>query len=214
MIKITNLNKQFGSVKALDNINLDFSKNRVYGIIGHNGAGKTTLFRCINRLESFQGELEIEDNVLHSVGYLPTEPEFMSYITGHEYLQLLCNAKGINYDRSDKSNIFNLPLKRFASTYSTGMKKKLAFTGLLLQKNDVYILDEPFNGVDVESNFLILEIIKVLKDMNKLVIISSHILSSLRDICDEYIVIKEGKVEKNLNKEEFLKQEDNMLKKM
>jgi ABC-2 type transport system ATP-binding protein len=213
MIKLTNINKHYGKIKALTDINIEFKPNKVYGIIGHNGAGKTTLFRCINRLTSFQGSLEIDDEILNSIGYLPTEPEIMSFITGHEYLQLLCNARGIEYKRKGNlSNVFELPLERYASTYSTGMKKKLALTGLLLQKNKVFILDEPFNGVDVESNQLIIEIIKVLKEMGKLIIISSHILSSLRDICDSYLVIKEGIIQKHYDKEEFLLQENSIFK--
>jgi hypothetical protein len=76
-----------------------------------------------------------------------------------EYLQLLCNARKVKAPNFEEKNIFELPLNQYAISYSTGMKKKLALTGILLQNNEVLILDEPFNGVDIQSNILITEII-------------------------------------------------------
>jgi len=152
MLKIKNLSKKYGSKKVLDNINLNFEIGKVCGIVGANGAGKTTLFRCIAGLESCEGiisspYLSLKDHL----GYLETTPIFMSYITGWEYLKLLCSAKKIATHNFEEQNIFDLPLNQYAETYSTGMKKKLALMGVLLRKNDIIILDEPFNGVDIQS---------------------------------------------------------------
>ena len=83
------------------------------------------------------------------------------------------------------------------------MKKKLALTAILLQKNNVYILDEPFNGVDIQSNLIITEIIKRLKELGKTVIISSHIFSTLAEVCDEIYLMKHGEIIKTVEKKDF-----------
>ena len=96
-----------------------------------------------------------------------------------------------------------MPLNQYVSTYSTGMKKKLAITAILLQKNKYFILDEPFNGVDIQSNIILTEIIHKLKDLNKIVIISSHIFSTLSDTCDEIYWIGKSGIIKTVNKDAF-----------
>lgn len=211
MIKIKGLNKKFGNNEVLKNINLDFSKGKVYGIVGENGAGKTTLFRCIAGLEDFQGELTSELKPLKNhLGLLLTEPFFFSKITGIEYIRLLCNARGKFISDIQSRNIFDLPLDQYASTYSTGMKKKLALTAILLQENDYYILDEPFNGIDIHSNILLTEIIKKLRNLNKTIIVSSHIFSTLSDTCDEIHLLKKGEEIKTFEKSEFSNLEEKM----
>jgi ABC-2 type transport system ATP-binding protein len=107
----------------------------------------------------------------------------------------------------DDKNIFDLPLNQYASTYSTGMKKKLALTAILIQKNNLFILDEPFNGVDIQSNIIITEIIHRLKELNKTVIISSHIFSTLNETCNAIFVLKNGEISKKVLKEDFKKLE-------
>jgi ABC-2 type transport system ATP-binding protein len=204
MIKIKELNKHYGHNEVLKNINIDFSNGKVYGIVGENGAGKTTLFRCIAGLEDYQGEIISELIPLKNhLGLLLTEPFFFSKITGEEYIRLLCNARDKVIKDIAGRNIFDLPLNQYASTYSTGMKKKLALTAILLQENKYYILDEPFNGIDIQSNIILTEIINKLKELNKMVIISSHIFSTLSDTCDEIHLLKKGEQIKSVQKNEF-----------
>lgn len=204
MINIKNLNKTYGFVHALRDVNLHIQDGYVYGVVGSNGAGKTTLFECIAGLINYSGSIEFTgNNIKNQMGFLHTEPYFPSLITGREYLQLICNARKLKSVDFDETNIFELPLNSYVSTYSTGMKKKIALTGILLQKNQVYILDEPFNGIDVQSNMLVTEILLRLKAMKKTMIISSHILSTLSEVCDYYVVLKDGKIDKNVNKEAF-----------
>ena len=107
---------------------------------------------------------------------------------------MLCNARKTPINDIESRNIFDLPLNQYATTYSTGMKKKLALTAILLQRNEYFILDEPFNGVDIESNMLLTEIIHTLKKLGKTVIISSHIFSTLSDTCDEINLLSEGSI--------------------
>lgn len=211
MIKIKELSKLFGNKEVLKNLSMEFSKGNVYGIVGENGAGKTTLFRCIAGLESYSGEIISDVMPLKNhLGLLLTEPFFFTMMTGREYIRLLCNARGkINVD-IDSKNIFDLPLEQYASTYSTGMKKKLAITAILLQENEYFILDEPFNGVDIQSNIILTEIILKLKELNKIVIISSHIFSTLSDTCDEIHLLRKGEQIKSVNKTGFKDLEQEM----
>jgi len=204
MIAIRNLSKKYGTNEVLKNINIQFEKGKVYGIVGVNGAGKTTLFRCIADLENYEGEISSSRGpIKNRLGLLLTEPFFFQKITGKEYIQLLCNARKIKIADIESRNIFDLPLNQYASTYSTGMKKKLALTAILLQSNYYFILDEPFNGVDIQSNLIIAEIINKLKELGKIVIISSHIFSTLSDTCDEIHLLSNGSFIKFVHKGEF-----------
>ncbi|MBB6005426.1 ATP-binding cassette domain-containing protein [Arcicella rosea] len=204
MIAIQNLSKKYGTNEVLKNINIQFDKGKVYGIVGENGAGKTTLFRCIADLEEYEGKISSNSTpIKHQLGLLLTEPFFFQKITGKEYIQLLCNARKIKIADIQERNIFDLPLEQYASTYSTGMKKKLALTAILLQNNDYFILDEPFNGVDIQSNIIITEIIHKLKSLDKTIIISSHIFSTLSDTCDEIHLLNKGSFIKSVQKTDF-----------
>ncbi|WP_107037203.1 ABC transporter ATP-binding protein [Brumimicrobium mesophilum] len=204
MIQIKNLSKSFGKKHVLKEINITFEKGKVYGIVGENGSGKTTLFRCIAELEKYKGKIISDyDELKNHLGLLFTDPFFFNRITGKEYIQLLLNARKIKNTDINSKNIFDLPLNQYASTYSTGMKKKLALTAILLQENDVFILDEPFNGVDIHGNILITEIIKKLKELGKTIIISSHIFSTLSETCDEIHLLKNGEFIKRATPQNF-----------
>lgn len=204
MIKIVNISKSYGSKEVLKNISVNFNFGKVYGIAGKNGSGKTTLFNCIAGLEKYLGTIESDlSNLKEHIGFLQTEPYFFTKITAKEYLQLFGNARNLKTIDLESWNIFDLPLNQYASTYSTGMKKKLALTAILLQGNEVFILDEPFNGVDIHSNIIITGIIKKLKELNKIVIISSHIFSTLNDTCDEIYLLENGLITRKVIREEF-----------
>lgn len=211
MISIEKLNKSYDYKVVLKDISLEFSAGNVYGIVGENGAGKTTLFRCIAGLEPYSGKINSSIKPLKNhLGFLMAEPFFFSKITGKEYIRLLCNARGLSNVDIETKNIFDLPLNQYASTYSTGMKKKLAITAVLLQKNDYFILDEPFNGVDIQSNIILTELILKLRALNKTVLISSHIFSTLCDTCDEIHLLSAGIIKKSVKKPEFKILEEEM----
>jgi ABC-2 type transport system ATP-binding protein len=211
MITIKNLSKSYGSNQVLKDINLNLHKGNVYGFVGENGSGKTTLFRCIADFENYRGNIISDYKILKNhLGFLQTYPFFMSRITGWEYLKLLSIARNIKTENFKEKNIFKLPLNQYTDTYSTGMIKKLALMGILLQQNDIYILDEPFNGVDIHSNILISEIIAKLKSLNKIILISSHIFSTLSVCSDEIRLLKNGSFNKTVKKGEFIQLENEM----
>ncbi|MDM1295130.1 ATP-binding cassette domain-containing protein [Sphingobacterium sp. N143] len=199
MIELINLSKSFAAHQVLHDISFTFDTGKVYGIVGENGAGKTTLFRCIAGLEAADGKIKADIQPLkNQLGYLPSDPYFLSKLTGAEYIYLLTDARGKSIRNLEERNIFELPLKEYASSYSTGMKKKLALTATLLQGNSYYILDEPFNGIDLQSSIILTEIILRLKAMKKTILISSHIFSTLKDTCDEILVLENGRISKSV----------------
>lgn len=211
MIKINNLSKSYGKKEVLKNISMAFLKGKTYGIVGENGAGKTTLFKCIAGLESYNGEITSDLKPLKNhLGLLLTDPFLFSKMTGKEYLRLLCNARGKTNIEFENKNIFDLPLDQYAATYSTGMKKKLAITAILLQGNEYFIFDEPYNGVDIQSNIILTEIILKLKELNKIVLISSHIFSTLSETCDEIYLLRKGEQIKSVQKLDFKQLEQEM----
>lgn len=211
MITIKNLSKSYGSNQVLKDINLNLHKGNVYGFVGENGSGKTTLFRCIAGFENYRGNIISDYKIFKNhLGFLQTYPFFMSRITGWEYLKLLSIARNIKTENFKEKNIFKLPLNQYTDTYSTGMIKKLALMGILLQQNDIFILDEPFNGVDIHSNIMISEIIAKLKSLNKIILISSHIFSILSVCSDEIRLLKNGSFNKTVKKGEFIQLENEM----
>ncbi|MDQ1151659.1 ABC transporter ATP-binding protein [Sphingobacterium zeae] len=215
MIELTNLSKSFGQHQVLRGISYTFSGGKVYGIVGENGAGKTTLFRCLAGLETHSGTItSAEQPLKNNLGYLTSDPYFMSKLTGEEYIYLLTDARAKKIKNLSERNIFELPLKEYASSYSTGMKKKLALTATLLQDNNYYILDEPFNGIDLQSSIILTEIILRLKAMGKIILISSHIFSTLKDTCDEILVIEAGRISKSVKSDQFGDFEEEMKEKI
>jgi ABC-2 type transport system ATP-binding protein len=216
MIEINSLSKKFGKKQVLKEINLKFAEGEIHGIVGKNGSGKTTLFRSLVGLEKSEGTIKhsFDEPLKNITGFLPTAPPIISKITALEYFQLVCNAREISFDRVGYENIFELPLNQYIETFSTGMIKKLGLHGALLQKNEVYILDEPYNGLDYQSCLLVTEILKKIKKAGKTIIISSHIFSTLRDTCDYIHYLDDGIIKNTADKGNFHEIEQHLQKEL
>ncbi len=204
MLKINNLTVKYGQNIVLNDCSFNCQAGKVYGLIGLNGSGKTSL---INSLYGFvpkvNGEFIYKKNTLtrNDIAYLETQNYYYSNITGEEYLSLF--PKNNQALVKEYLGYFQLPLGKIIDGYSTGMKKKLAIIGFLHFDKPVMILDEPFNGLDMEANYYLEKLILTLKAENKIIIITSHILGTLFPVCDEIMWLKNGKIEKNFIKSEF-----------
>ncbi|AZA50577.1 ATP-binding cassette domain-containing protein [Chryseobacterium carnipullorum] len=203
MLEIKNLQVEFRNQKVLNGVDLSLKQGSIIGILGKNGAGKTTLFDTLYQNNSFSGNINWQGKSLKRslVSYLETENYFYPYITGQEYLSYFSGQN--ESDVKEVTEKFHLPLEKYVQYYSSGMKKKLALIGMLMLDKPVNILDEPFNGVDFEGVHILYDIIKQLKSENKVVIISSHIIETLFHTCDKIAVLKNGRIEKIYEKEEF-----------
>jgi ABC-2 type transport system ATP-binding protein len=202
MLRINDLHFSIGSKSILRGISASFEVGKIYGILGKNGAGKTTLFRSIFGFYKPQkGSIHLQGKALekNQMSFLETENYLYPYMRGMEYLQLIRN----DAELIQKWNtIFKLPLDQLSQEYSTGMKKKLAFMGVLIQDRQILLLDEPFNGVDLESNEKMMTIIQKLKS-EKTILVSSHILSTLSDISDHILVLEEGRFVQKIDRPDF-----------
>lgn len=193
MLELKNLSFAFGSKQVFQGVNMTFEPGKTYGIVGANGVGKTTMFRLIASLYPQQrGSIQWSGNPLEQrqVSFLPTEPFFYPYMNGEEYLRIVLHKEEKQLERAlDLSSRFNLPLDQLVDAYSTGMKKKLAFVACRFLDRPINILDEPFSGVDIESNEHLFDLMKE-EAKDKLVLVSSHILSTMNELCDEIIYIQ------------------------
>jgi ABC-2 type transport system ATP-binding protein len=206
MLIIKDLNIGFSKQPILKNINLSLEAGKIYGVLGLNGAGKTTLFRTIYGFYTTpQGAISFNQKQMtkHDISFLETENYFYPYIKGLEYLQLATEGKVADEEIKQWNELFELPLNDLTDTYSTGMRKKLAFLGVLLQKRPIIILDEPFNGIDLETSERLFVIVRRLKESGKIILLSSHIMSALIHLCDEIAHLKEGIVVKMYQPHEF-----------
>lgn len=192
----------FGSKKIFSEVNMTFPKGKIVGIVGKNGVGKTTFFRSIKGIYKPQsGSVSDEGRMISNseIGFLPTDPFFYPYMKGQEYLELVMTGQ-----RSFESlaDLFELPLQELVQNYSTGMKKKLAFAGIMGLNKKILILDEPFSGVDIQSNIILRRLIKTGAE-DKVTIVSSHVLESMLELCDQIYFIDEGFRYKLYDKSDF-----------
>ena len=205
MLNVKNIAAGYGNIQVLNEVSFTALPGEVHGILGINGSGKTTLFRTLNGwLPKWNGQILLNNQALDisQISFLETKPYFYPYMKGKEYLELL-KLKNANYQIDAWNEVFELPLDRLAEDYSTGMKKKLALLGILAQDRPLLILDEPFSGVDIESNEKFQEILLRLKQQGKIILLSSHLLQLLTDVCEQVSFLSQGSIQKTYPKSDF-----------
>jgi ABC-2 type transport system ATP-binding protein len=181
------------------------TEGHIYGLVGANGSGKTTLFSCLTHQTDYQGEV-LTGHPYPRIGYMPTSVFFYPYMKGCEYIEFCLAARGEKMDKNlvaSLNRLFDLPLHEYATAYSTGMKKKLVFLTLLMQRNDIFLLDEPFNGLDLDACVVLKQLLLKLREQKKLILLSSHIISSLTDICDEIHYLHQHTILRTYNQSMF-----------
>lgn len=210
MLEIKNLTKKYGEKVAVDDLTLTVQTGQICAFIGHNGAGKTTTLKAIAGILNFeQGEIKIDGiDVKQSpleakqiLAYLPDNPDLYDYLTGIEYLNFIANifklsteerkAKIENYAK--RIGIFDA-LQNQISTYSHGMKQKLALVSALIHSPHLLLLDEPFVGLDPISSHEMKLIMKEMAKNGATIFYSTHVLDVAEKICDQVAIIKQGKL--------------------
>jgi ABC-2 type transport system ATP-binding protein len=217
ILQTKNLTKKYGNVSVVDNFNMKLYKGDIYGLIGKNGAGKTTLIRMLTSLsKKYSGEIilfgedkesEIE-KIRNRMGCVVETPEFYRKLTAYQNLEYYRILKGIPEKNIIKNTLKTVGLentgKKKFKDFSLGMKQRLGLALALLNCPDFIILDEPVNGLDPSG---IIELRQTIQKLNEeqgiTFIISSHILSELSLVANRYGIINEGKLVKELTKEEL-----------
>lgn len=210
MIRTEHLTKRYGKLEALSDLNLSISKGKVFGFIGPNGAGKSTTMMILSTLlaptsgKAFVCGYDVmkeADEVKRCVGYMPDFFGVYDNLKATEYLDFYASAYGIPAERrssliADLLELVNLTNKAdaYVDSLSRGMKQRLGLARCLVHDPEVLILDEPASGLDPRARIEMREILKQLRGMGKTIIISSHILPELSELCDEIGVIEKGKL--------------------
>lgn len=210
MLKIINLSKSYKNKKAIDNISMEVKEGEIFGFIGHNGAGKTTTIKSIVGIHDFEeGDIlinskSIKKNPLEckkEIAYIPDNPDLYEALTGIGYLNLIADIfkvdKKIREEKikyySEKFEI-DKALGDLISSYSHGMKQKLAIISALIHSPKILILDEPFVGLDPKASFTLKEIMRDFCNRGGCIFFSTHVLEVAEKICDKIAIIKDGKL--------------------
>jgi ABC-2 type transport system ATP-binding protein len=206
MLELQHISKSFSKKIALDDISLHISKGAIFGLLGPNGAGKTTLIRIINRIiEQDQGVVRINGEILTEqhlpkIGYLPEERGLYRGMTVEAQALLLGQLRGLSAKQAriqlnywlEKLQITDWRKKRIEEL-SKGMAQKVQFICTILHDPDILILDEPLSGFDPINMELILNELKYMKQNGKTIILSTHNMKSVEDICDRAALIHQSK---------------------
>ena len=211
MLQIKNLSKSYrAGHKAVDNLSLTVEAGDLFGFIGHNGAGKTTTLKCVAGILNFDaGEIMIGGKSVRTqpleckrlTAYLPDNPDLYEYLTGIQYLGFIADVFGISRkDRQEAiehyGDLFELTpnLGDPVSSYSRGMKQKLALISALLHAPKLLVLDEPFVGLDPKAAFTLKEEMKALRARGGAVFFSTHVLEVAEKLCTKIAIIQHGQL--------------------
>lgn len=210
MIKIENVTKKFGDAVVLNDITVGFERGKTYGIIGRNGSGKTMLMKCICGLviptsgkivvngKELGKEIDIPDNL----GVIIDRPGFLEGYSAFQNLHFLSMIKG-SIDKTEIKKFIKLvgldpDNKKAVGKYSLGMKQRLGLAQALMEDPDIFLLDEPMNGLDNDGVDEIRSLILQLKNKHKTIIIASHMQEDIKLLCDEVYKMDKGNIEKTL----------------
>lgn len=203
-IKLENVSKRFKNENVLKGISYSFESGKIYSIVGRNGSGKSVLLKIIAGLylqdkgkvlfdnKNYNMINEIPDNL----GIVIEQPSFINDLTGLENLKLLASIRNVATERDIVESLETVNLKddmnKKYSKYSLGMRQKLSIAQAIMEHQKVILLDEPFNGIDRQSVVAIKEYLKRVKNEDKLIIITTHIMDDVVDLSDVMLYIEDG----------------------
>ena len=205
---IKNLKKNFEKKEVLKDINFEFEKGKIYGLLGRNGAGKTTLFNCLNEdLEIESGEFYIQEESIRKIeaediGYVLSTPNVPEFLTGREFLKFFIdiNKKRIKEPKTideyfELMKIEKEDRDKLLKDYSHGMKNKMQMLVNIIASPDILLLDEPLTSFDVVVAEEMKQMLRTIKK-NHIIIFSTHIMELALDLCDEIVILNKGILEK------------------
>ncbi len=218
MLKIEHLTKTFGEKVAVDDLSLHIQPGEIYGFIGHNGAGKTTTIKAATGIMQFDtGEIYVDGHSVRTepmacksvTAYIPDNPDLYEFMTGIQYLNFIADIFSVDPDtRAERihryASLFELEpsLANPISSYSHGMKQKLAFISALIHDPKLIIMDEPFVGLDPVASHSLKMIMREICDRGGAIFFSTHVLEVAEKLCDKVAIIKAGKLIKSGTMEE------------
>lgn len=208
VLEINGLKKSFGSQSVLDNVSFSVEKGSVYGFIGKNGAGKTTTMNiALGLLKADEGQIKINDQIVsygdtrtnQFVGYLPDVPEFYTFLTAREYMELCVEISGLDKKKGKEKVTELLEMvglednRKRIKNYSRGMKQRLGIAQALINEPLLLICDEPTSALDPIGRQQLLSVLQKVKEQTT-VIFSTHILSDVEAICNEVAILNNGRI--------------------
>ena len=211
MLEIKNYSKSYAKGnKAADNVSLSVCAGDIYGFIGHNGAGKSTTIRAVVGVLDFtEGEIFIDGHSVKNepleckriTAYIPDNPDLYENLTGIQYLNFIADVFGISATEREQSiqkyaSAFEITdaLGDLISSYSHGMKQKVAIISALIHKPKLLVLDEPFVGLDPKASFTLKEIMHEMCAEGTAIFFSTHVLDVAEKLCNKIAIIKHGKI--------------------
>lgn len=210
MLKIEHLTKSYGDKKAVDDLTLNIRPGEIYGFIGHNGAGKTTTLKSVVGILKFEegkitiNGISVKDNPLEckkKMAYIPDNPDMYDYMTGMKYLNFVADVFGISpEERKPKiekyAAMFELTddLSQSISSYSHGMKQKLAIISAWIHSPELILMDEPFVGLDPKASHILKQMMREHCDNGGAIFFSTHVLEVAEKLCDKVAIIKNGRL--------------------
>ena len=218
MLKITHLTKKYGGKTAVDDLSLEIRDGEIYGFIGHNGAGKTTTIKSVVGILGFEagtieiGGMSIREKPLECkkiIAYIPDNPDLYDYMSAIKYLNFIADIFGVGaQERLQRirryADAFELTsdLAQPISSFSHGMKQKLAIIAAWIHNPELVIMDEPFVGLDPKAAHTLKEMMRDLCDRGGAIFFSTHVLEVAEKLCDKVAIIKNGKLIKSGTMEE------------
>jgi ABC-2 type transport system ATP-binding protein len=204
MLDLQHLSVAYGAHLILNDLNLSLETGRIHGLVGLNGSGKTTLLNTMfGFVKPKRGQLLLDGEPLRrdQIAYVETEMYFYPNLSGREWLGLFKSDAA--FDVAGWERLLQIPLDELTLQYSTGMRRKLAILGALRQNRPLILLDEPFNGLDLESVLILQEIAKRLRSQRKTLVVTSHVLETLVPICDQIHHLEQGQIKATFERDAF-----------
>jgi ABC-2 type transport system ATP-binding protein len=208
MIQVEGLEKRFRGEVILTGVDMLLEKGKIYGLVGMNGSGKTVLMKCIcGFLQPTEGKVTVEGKVIgkdidfpHSLGLMLETPGFIPYMSGKSNLKNLALIKNKIGDREIEEAMqlvgLNPKLKKRVSKYSLGMRQRLGIAQAIMEKPELLILDEPFNGLDAQGVEDIRKLLMKLKEEGVTILLASHYDEDIRTLCEDVYLVQNHQVAK------------------